>query len=284
MVMRLFRLVAPLVLFALTNSTPATAQDAELVSIVTPRGVAQPFILIEPEDPVAAVILLVGGHGALGLKSPTEMDWGERSFLVRTRQKFAAQKLIVALVDAPSDREDGMDAAFRMGNAHAGDIDAVGGYIKQLADVPVWAVGTSTGTWSAAWNAIAADNIDGLVLTSTITKPRSHWKLAQTHPDGVASLPLDEVLLPTLILAHAEDTCDTTPPDGVSKLRDRLTNAQPVEVVMLKGGEANPSEACEATSRHGFLGVDDEAVGVIVKFITANSAKDANGANDANGK
>jgi hypothetical protein len=147
--------------------------------------------------------------------------------------------------------------------------------------VPVWAVGTSTGTWSAAWNAIAADNIDGLVLTSTITKPRPHWKLAQTHPDGVASLPLDEVLVPTLILAHAEDTCDTTPPDGVSKLRDRLTNAQPVEVVMLKGGEANPSEACEAMSRHGFLGVEDEAIGAIVKFITANSPKDTN---DAAGK
>ena len=280
--MRLARLFAPLLVLALI--APAAAQQADLVSIVTPRGVAQSFILIEPENPVAAVILLVGGHGALGLKSPTEMDWGERSFLVRTREKFAAQKLIVALVDAPSDREDGMDAAFRMGNAHAGDIDAVGGYIKQLADVPVWAVGTSTGTWSAAWNAIAADNIDGLVLTSTITKPRPHWKLAQTHPDGVASLPLDEVLLPTLILAHVEDTCDTTPPDGVSKLRDRLTNAQPVEVVMLKGGEPNPAEACEAMSRHGFLGIEDEAVGAIVKFITANSAKEANGANDANGK
>lgn len=280
--MRLSRLFAPLLVLALI--TPAAAQQAELVSILTPRGVAQPFILIEPEDPVAAVILLVGGHGALGLKSPTEMDWGEHSFLVRTREKFAAQKLIVALVDAPSDREDGMDAAFRMGNAHAGDIDAVGGYLKQLADVPVWAVGTSTGTWSAAWNAIAADNIDGLVLTSTITKPRPHWKLAQTHPDGVASLPLDEVLLPTLIVAHAEDTCDITPPDGASKLRDRLTNAQPVEVVMLKGGEPTQSEPCDAMSRHGFLGVEDAAVDAVVKFIKANSAKDAHDTNDATGK
>jgi hypothetical protein len=221
--MRLARLFAPLLVLA--SIAPAAAQQADLVSIVTPRGVAQSFILIEPEDPVAAVILLVGGHGALGLKSPTEMDWGERSFLVRTR-----------------------------------------------------------GTWSAAWNAIAADNIDGLVLTSTITKPRPHWKLAQTHPDGVASLPLDEVALPTLILAHAEDTCDTTPPEGVSKLRDRLTNAQPLEVLMLKGGEPNPSEPCEALSRHGFLGIEDEAVGAIVKFIAANSAKEANGADDANRK
>jgi len=268
---RLFRLVVPLVAFALMNPAPSGAQDADLVSIDTPRGVKQAFILIEPEAPIASVILLAGGHGALGLKSPTEMEWGERSFLVRSREKFAAHKLIVAVVDAPSDREDGMDSAFRMGNAHAGDLGAVAAYLKELADVPVWLVGTSTGTWSAAWGAIAADHVDGLVLTSTITRPRAHWKLAQTHSDGVASLPLEEITLPTLIMAHESDTCDITPPDGASKLRNRLQNAKPVEIVLLSGGEATQSEPCEAMSRHGFLGVEDEAIEAITKFIKANS-------------
>jgi len=269
--MRLLRLTVPLMVLALTTATPAQAQDADLVSIDTPRGVKQSFIVIEPEAPIASVILLPGGHGALGLKSPSEMEWGERSFLVRSREKFAAQKLIVALVDAPSDREDGMDSNFRMGNAHAGDIGAVAGYLKQLADVPVWVVGTSTGTWSAAWSAIAADNVDGLVLTSTITRPRSHWKLAQTHSDGVASLPLEEITLPTLIVSHADDTCDITPPDGASKLRNRLQNAKPVDILMLKGGGPTSSEPCEAMSHHGFAGAEDEAIEAIAKFITANS-------------
>lgn len=266
--MRLLQLAVLLV--ALTVSSAVRAQEADLASIDTPRGEKQSFILIEPEDPIAAVILLPGGHGALGLKSPTEMEWGERSFLVRTREKFASHKLIVAVVDAPSDRQEGMDSAFRMGNAHAGDIGAVAGYIKQLADVPVWLVGTSTGTWSAAWSAIAADNIDGLVLTSTQTKPRSHWKVAQTHPDGVGSLPLQEITLPTLIVAHAEDACDTTPPSGAQTLRERLVNAKPVDVVVLNGGEATKTEPCEALSRHGFLGVEDEAVTAIAKFVKAN--------------
>jgi pimeloyl-ACP methyl ester carboxylesterase len=241
MLMRLFRLVAPIVVFAL-SAAPARAQEADLVTIDTPRGVKQAFILIEPEAPIASVILLAGGHGALGLKSPSEMEWGERSFLVRSREKFAAHKLIVAVVDAPSDREDGMDSAFRMGNAHAGDLGAVAAYLKELADVPVWLVGTSTGTWSAAWGAIAADHIDGLVLTSTITRARAHWKLAQTHSDGVASLPLEEITLPTLIMAHADDSCDITPAAGASKLRTRLANAKPVEVVTLTGGEVTQSE------------------------------------------
>ncbi len=270
--MRSVRLAVPLLLVALATAMPVCAQEADLVSIDTPRGVKQSFVLIEPEAPIASVILLPGGHGALGLKSPSEMEWGDRSFLVRSREKFASHNLIVALVDAPSDRqEDGMDSGFRMGNAHAGDIGAVAGYLKQLADVPVWLVGTSTGTWSAAWSAIAADNVDGLVLTSTITRPRSHWKLAQTHSDGVASLPLEEVTLPTLIVSHADDTCDITPPDGAAKLRNRLQNAKPVDVAMLKGGEPTSKETCEAMSRHGLAGIEDEAIDAIAKFIAANS-------------
>jgi pimeloyl-ACP methyl ester carboxylesterase len=268
-VMRLLGLVVTLIAIAL--SLPAQAQDADLVSIDTPRGVKQPFILIEPEAPIASVILLTGGHGALGLKGPSSMEWGENGFLVRSRDRFAARKLMVAVLDAPSDREDGMESAFRMGNAHAGDIGAVAAYLKELADVPVWLVGTGSGTWSAAWGAIAADHIDGLVLTSAITRTRSHWKLAQTHGDGVASLPLEEITLPTLIVAHADDTCDITPPAGASKLLKRLENAKPVEVVLLSGGEPTKSEPCEAVSRHGFAGIEDQAVDAIVKFITANS-------------
>ena len=47
---------------------PALA-DATLVSIPTPRGVKQAFILIKPDKPVASVILFAGGHGALGLQA-----------------------------------------------------------------------------------------------------------------------------------------------------------------------------------------------------------------------
>ena len=48
---------------------------------------------------------------------------------------------------------------------------------EKPADVPVWLLGTSAGTWSAARGAIGASRneiatgaIDGLVLTSTVTR------------------------------------------------------------------------------------------------------------------
>ena len=72
-----------------------------------------------------------------------------------------------------------MNAIFRMSGQHAADIEAVAAYLKKQADVPVWLVGTSMGTFSAARGAIAGRNIDGMVLTSTITRSASRTSSAK---------------------------------------------------------------------------------------------------------
>ena len=128
----------------------ATLADTSLISIQTPRGAKQSFILIKPEKPVASVVLFAGGHGGLGLEKRSAMRWGAGNFLVRSRDAFAARNLMVAVIDAPSDHRDGMNAIFRMSGAHAADIGAVAAYLKTQAPVPVWLVGTSMGTFSAA--------------------------------------------------------------------------------------------------------------------------------------
>jgi dienelactone hydrolase len=255
---------------ALLMIAPGQARaDTTLVSLKTARGVTQPFILIKPEKPVASVILFAGGHGALGLKNASAMTWGAGNFLVRTRDTFAAHNLMVAVVDAPSDQKGGMNAIFRMGRAHADDIGAVAAYLKAQAPVPVWLVGTSMGTFSAAGGAIAAKGIDGVVLTSTITRAKPDWKIARSHPDGVASMPLQQVAVPALILSHRKDGCDITPASDAPKLRSRLTKAGKVDVVILDGGAPPISAPCEAKSQHGFLGIEDKAVNAIAQFVKA---------------
>jgi hypothetical protein len=136
--------------------------NSTLVSIVTERGIQQQIILIMPDKPMAAVILFAGGHGALGLKDPSEMKW-RGNFLVRSRHRFADHGFMVAVIDAPSDHPEGMSDLFRMSRAHADDIDSVALYLKSQADIPVWLVGTSAGTFSAAGGAIASKNIGSLV-------------------------------------------------------------------------------------------------------------------------
>ncbi len=258
-------------MLAMVLSTAPAAAASTLIAIATPRGAKQAFILIKPDAPVASVILFAGGHGALGLRSAASMRWGAGNFLVRSRHLFADHNFTVAVLDAPSDRQHGMNAIFRMSGAHAGDIGAVAAYLKQQAPVPVWLVGTSMGTFSAAGGAIAAKSVDGLVLTSTLTRARPDWKIAASHPDGVASMALRQIAVPTLIVSHRNDGCRFTPAADTARLSRRLTLARKVELVLLDGGDPPRSDPCQAHSQHGFLGLERQAVDTIAAFIRANS-------------
>ncbi len=268
--LHLLHLIVASVLVVASGLTPARAANSTLVSVQTPRGVKQAFLLIKPDKPVASVILFAGGHGGLGLKSASSMTWGAGNFLVRSRDLFTSQNLMVAVIDAPSDKRQGMNGIFRMSRAHADDIGAVAAYLKKEAGVPVWLVGTSMGTFSAAGGAIAAKNIDGLVLSSTITRAKPQWKIAQSHRDGVASMPLQQVSVPTLIVSHKKDGCDITPAGDAPKLTKRLTKSAKVDVVLLDGGSPPQSDPCEAKSQHGFLGIESQAVAAMATFIKAN--------------
>ncbi len=250
----------------------SSAQEASLASVQSPRGVKQAFILIKPEKPVASVILFAGGHGALRLKSATSMGWGSQNFLVRTRDSFARQGFLVAVMDAPADHQGnrGMNAVFRMSNAHAADIGAVVDYLKKQANVPVWLVGTSMGTFSAAGGGIATRNVDGIVLTSTITRSQPKWNIRTSHPHGVASMNLAAIKVPTFVLSHRNDGCDITPASDTPKLTKALTGSRKVEAALLDGGSTPRSDPCQAMSRHGFIGIEGQAVARIAQFIKAN--------------
>jgi len=247
------------------------AEPTTPVTIPTARGATQAFILIKPDNPAASVVLFAGGSGALGLKSASSMDRGKGNFLVRSRDKFAAHNFIVAVVDAPSDRQQGMNAIFRMSDAHAGDIGAVATYLKNEAGVPVWLIGTSAGTFSAANGAIARKDVDGLVLTSTVTRAPSEWAIAKTHPNGVADMALSEVTVPTLIMSHREDGCIATPAADAVILKMRLTKTSCAEIALLDGGDPPQSGPCDALSAHGYFGIEAKAVDTIAKFVSSNS-------------
>jgi pimeloyl-ACP methyl ester carboxylesterase len=261
----------PGALLVLATLAPVNANGETLVKLTTPRGVSQSFLLIKPDTPpTAAVILFAGGHGALGLSGSGQMRWGAGNFLVRTRDKFASHDLMVAVMDAPADQQSGMNAIFRMGSAHAGDIGAVAARLRAEANVPVWLVGTSMGTFSAAGGALGAKGIDGVVLTSTITRAQPQWLIADSHPHGVASMNLPRITVPALIMSHRHDGCSITPAADAPKLKARLTAAKPAEIVVLDGGAPPISSPCEAKSQHGFLGIEDEAVAAIARFIKAH--------------
>ncbi|MGZ5196080.1 MAG: alpha/beta hydrolase, partial [Ramlibacter sp.] len=115
----------------------------QVIDVPTRPGVTQRMLVLSPPQPKAAVMLFAGGHGGLRISADGAINGLKGNFLVRTRGQFAQQGLLVALVDAPSDRQGGgfLDG-FRQTGEHVADVRAAIARLRQLAPVPVWLIGT----------------------------------------------------------------------------------------------------------------------------------------------
>lgn len=233
------------------------AQAADrLVNIDTRPGVRIGYWLMERDGATATVLLLPGGKGGIGIKNGAPTS---ENFLVRSRDRFAAAGFNVAVLGRPSDRED-LDLAYRAGADHVEDLRRVAERLKRDLGKPVWLVGTSRGTTSAAAAAVAlGTGIDGLVLTSSITDAG--------RPGAVQNMALKEVRVPVLVLHHRRDACRSTPPGPAPRIVEGLTNAPAKRLAMVDGGSGAYGDPCEPMHWHGFIGMEQQAVDEIVRFI-----------------
>ena len=256
------------VLFRMLLAGPAIlgcAHAAEkVVDIPTRPGVTQRFLLMSPPDAKAAVVLFPGGHGGLQMDEAGALQWGRGNFLVRSAPLFAASQLAVAIVDAPSDRQSPPHlSGFRQSAEHAADVKAVIAWLRENTRLPVWLVGTSRGTQSAAAVATrlaANERPDGLVLTATI--------LSDARSTPVPDMAVDALRIPVLVVHHQDDACRQTLYRDVPRLMEKLAAAPRKELVTFRGGvdRGNP---CEARAYHGFNGLEQEVVGRIAAWIAA---------------
>jgi predicted alpha/beta-hydrolase family hydrolase len=248
-------------LVAVLAAARAAAEDVR--TIPTRPGVTQSFLLVRPAGPpTAAVILFAGGNGLVQVGARRLGLAG--NFLVRNRARFAEHGLLVAVIDTPSDRPEGLDG-FRTSAAHAEDVRAVITTLRAESSTLVWLIGTSMGTVSAA--SVAArlaggGGPDGLVLTSTVTRQ------GRERPESVGDVRLKDVRVPTLVVHHRDDACRSTPYADVPSLVRELTAAPRRELLTFGGGAPPQSGPCDARSAHGYFGLDPEVVAAIAKWIT----------------
>ncbi|MBT2323996.1 alpha/beta hydrolase [Variovorax paradoxus] len=256
----------PLILGALLAlCAQVHAQVAQrVVDLPTRPGVTQRMVVIAPPEPKAAVVLLAGGHGGLQIFPNGSFNWGEGNFLVRSRQLFADQGLLVAVLDAPSDRQTPpFLQGFRQRPEHAADLKAVIAWLRESGKVPVWLVGTSRGTQSAAYVATelaGADGPDGIVLSSTI--------LSDSKGRPVPAMPLGRLRIPVLVVHHEQDGCELCSFADVPALMAKLDNAPRKQLLAFQGG-ANRGAACEAFAYHGFNGLERDVVTQTVAWMLA---------------
>jgi dienelactone hydrolase len=249
----------------IASVSTAHAQTAQkVVDIPTRPGVSQRMLVLSPPAPRAAVVLIPGGHGGLRILPNGSLMWGDGNFLVRTRQLFAEQGLMVAVIDAPSDRQSPPYlGGFRQKPEHVADIRAVIAWLREQSKAPVWLVGTSRGTQSAAYVATelsGPDGPDGLVLSSTI--------LTDDASRPVSAMPLGKIRIPVLVVHHEQDDCAHCAFANVPALMAKLANSPRKELLSFKGGE-NKGDPCEAMAYHGFNGLEREVVQQTAAWVVA---------------
>lgn len=271
--------IAPL--FALLLAFSALAQPSpeklkeEVVTLEVRPGVTMKYLAVAAGGPPkAAVILLAGGNGALKLDASGSMGDLRVNFLVRSRGQFARQGLYVAALDAPSERQAGMDGGYRLSQEHAREIGSVIAALKKRVDGPVWLVGTSAGTLSTAGAAarlFAQSQLprpDGIVLTSTMTQLDAAGHCGKSVYDAS----LSAFTGPVLVVSHREDGCACSPggPEVGATLLARFTAASVKEHKIFAGGNAPLSGPCDARAPHGFFGLETEVVRAIADWIKSH--------------
>lgn len=255
-------------ILALLLACCACAQAQQVVDLPTRAGVTERLLVLQPADPAAVVVLISGGAGHVDIASNGFVR-RDTNFLVRSRGLFAQENLAVLVPDVPSDRRlpPYLRGDFRASPEHAADLGAAVAWARErFPGKPVWLVGTSRGTQSAAHAALrlqGAQAPDGIVLSSTI--------LARSRNPDEAGAPVAEMDLtalkqPVLVVHHEQDPCGVCPPAKLPQLMQHLPAGA---VLKTYAGGVSQGGACDPFSHHGYNGIEPRVVADIAGWIKA---------------
>jgi hypothetical protein len=257
---------------------PARAQQGaglrqELVAVQVRSGASMTYLgLVGSARPAAAVVLVAGGDGGLGLGHRGSIGTDLRlNFLIRSRELFARQGLYAAALDVASDLDDGMDGAYRLSLQHAKEIGQVIAHLRGRLGVPVWLIGTSSSSMSAV-NAAARLPVAGLPGPHGIVLASSQTVLTAYCGRTVYDAPLGAIRGPVLLVSHRDDGCACSPGSASAggQLVAALTAASAKEHKIFTGGLTPVSGPCHARAPHGFFGIEERVVKAIADWIKAH--------------
>ena len=229
--------------------------------------VQQSYILVETNTDARAVLLLFpGGTGKLNIADQM-LGINSNNFLVRSRHLFVGHDFHIAVMDAATDFLScpGGLRGHRLSTEHSSDIAAVIEDLRfRYAGKPVWTVGTSRGSTSAAQAAavLAAGSSgpDGVLLSSSVTG-------FSASANTLLDVALESISVPTLIVAHHDDACPVTPPGDSQNIKMRLISTPKSAIRIFSDGLPAISEACDALSPHGYFGIEHRVIRKMSRWI-----------------
>lgn len=281
------------VFLALGPLTALGATEIFVDDLQTRLDVFVRLLVVKPERPRAIAVLFAGARGLVTIND--DGTTSNRNFLVRSREIFARHGVVAVVVGPPSDRlfaapdgsgTIGLGFGFRRTREHAEDIAAIINRVRALVPgLPVWLVGTSRGSTSAAYGAMrlldpAGAQPDGVVLTSSLavpvppeTEPADNDSLLRVGiAPGSFGLSLSQIKVPVLVMHHVNDQCFVTPYAGVAPLLQQLTGSGSVEGLAIRGGSTPMGDPCQALHYHGFIGIEGAVVARLAHWIKVTAS------------
>ncbi len=154
-----------------------------------------------------------------------------------------------------------MSDEFRLGADHFRDIAVVVGDLKKrFPEMPIFLIGTSRGSTSAAaLGARFGQEVSGTVLTAAMF--RQTGRQSREPGLGLSRFEFATIKVPVLFVHHVGDQCNSTPYSGAARLSDKYP------LISVTGGLPPKATPCEALSEHGFLGKESETVEQIVNWM-----------------
>jgi dienelactone hydrolase len=257
--MRKIKLICSAMAVAVASFSPtdSSALNKDVVTLSPRPGVTMKVVVQRPaEAPRASLVLFEGGPGKISGSSESG------GLLVEHQEAFTKKGFVTALVDAPSDRANGLLGGFRLSGQHLTDIRAVVDHLREKESIPVWLVGISLGTQSAAYAGVhLSDQIGGIVLLSSKTRPQPVGK-------PITELKLGQIRVPVLIGTHASDNCPGTPPSGAQEVAKALVNSPKAVVQTFTGGRSKSGDPCTPGGYHTFTGLEPTVIDAVSAFIS----------------
>ena len=209
------------------------------------------------------LLLIPGGNAGTGEVingMPTSQN-----FLVRSRQDFQGSGFNTFILFRPKSVAPGsMSFNYRIQQSHLEEIKSLINYISKNTSGPIWIVGTSMGTISAASAAINIDNprVKGIVLTASVTRDA---------PGNLYSQSLSKIMVPVLMIHHETDQCFACVPSEAKELIHDFKSSPKKEFLMVGGGGPPSGDPCQNKHWHGFVGIENKVTKDISDWIKKNN-------------
>jgi pimeloyl-ACP methyl ester carboxylesterase len=256
---------------------PAYADSVTSENWGTRPGVVNRVLVMKPDQPNGAVMLLPGGHGNISLDSEAHVAWGEDDFLLRTRQLYPNGRLLAIVPDVAADYKPPASlVGFRTSSMQAEDLYALADHLRGMTP-KVWMVAYDSGATSAL-NAAARGEIDaiaGLVLISPILE----------EPEPTSSVLIDGAKLalaslPVLMISHEWDSCSRPMVDRIKNAAAAL-KARNFQSITIRGGSEQysvsdpleyPANSCNRQAHHALAGREVAVTRNVIDWIEQQSA------------